>query len=628
MPEYSRPPGERVAQAERPPELQEFLRATQDAYATAQRYDGTEDSFKDFFADLERAADAAQRIPGVTGSSLEREAQAAQMLEGELKGVDIQSLLAVAGEQAQQRVRSAFDFDGTETSPKEPLFIKRVGGIILPPGDAPDRTGSGETVWEPTRFEPRVQEIRQLLEDEGIFADDYVITIGEVSKDMMRKASYVIIEIPRLQRTILVCDQVGEATFILRGHFSPETLTTKTKEQLQTEFPDSVRKLVRFDAAQWAAEIKLLLLSEDLWKKTESSEVINSHKKEKVDVRLQDRIREAFLQDPRYDSAEKWLALSVNARAKIHMNGYGIHALKTVFAINGNIAGGLLPQLDLGLAIYGQDNAAIQKAIEIEKRTPDQWRAAILADPRYDSAEKWITLGMPGRKKIEIDGAGLHKIATVFGIDGLVVHNRLLTQLQLGAQIYGLDNPVMADAIQAEAARVLLEEETKKYTPDQWRSAILADPRYDSAEKWVALDSRDIVIKGNKIISIATAFGIGGNAKDDRLVFLQLGLAIYGQDNAAIQKAIEIEKRTPDQWRAAILADPRYDSAEKWVALGTRNRGVVHIDGAKIGFLGTLFGTTGNLFTSALPQLQLGLKIYGEQNPVILDAIRKLEVKK
>ncbi len=620
MPEYSRPPGERIAQPEQSPELQEFLRATQDAYAVAQRYNGTEDGEKELFTVLERVADAVQHVSGATGSSLEREAKAAQMLGGELHGVDIQSLLAIAGEQAHKRVRSAFDFDGTETPSTESLFIKRVNGIILLPGNAPDTTGSGETIWEPVRFEPRVQEIRQLLEAEGIYADDYVITIGEVSKDMMRKASYAIIEIPRLQRTILVCDQVGEATFVLRGHFSPEALTAKTKEQLQTEFPDNVRRLIRFDVAQWAAEIKLLLLSEDLWQKTEGSEAVGSHKKEKVDVRMQDRLRQAIME--LYPTAEAWIKAGIKRRSELRIPSFSIaiSAISRFFGITGQITIDVLLQLQLGLKIYGEENSALQKAIAIEKRTPEDWRKAI--QMIYPTAEDWLRqLASQGIDSIPlIDGKGIRFFGKIFGLEKNPQGNRLL-QIELGIKIYGAENPNLQ-----ESKRI--GKPVDVYLQQTVRSEFIK--QFPTANDWLSAEPitrAKSSVAGLSMVSLASLFSIPGNIRSALLPQLQLGQKIYGADDPAIRKAIELEVRTPDDWRRAIML--LCPTADDWLRLDRDGRRALRVDGIGVSALANIFAVPDkNIASHKLGQLRLGLKIYGEDNPVILEAIRKLQAKK
>src|SRR5690606_21285793 len=72
------------------------------------------------------------------------------------------------------------------------------------------------------RTEPRLAALITHLRNNGIngqsiYIDDLVITKGAVHKDMMRQHPYAIVQIPRLDAEIAVCDQIGETTFVKRG---------------------------------------------------------------------------------------------------------------------------------------------------------------------------------------------------------------------------------------------------------------------------------------------------------------------------------------------------------------------------------------------------------------------------
>ena len=50
------------------------------------------------------------------------------------------------------------------------------------------------------------------------------------------KKSYVILEIPRINKQILVCDQIGEATFVMRNIVSRDNFYNQSKDDLQDNF--------------------------------------------------------------------------------------------------------------------------------------------------------------------------------------------------------------------------------------------------------------------------------------------------------------------------------------------------------------------------------------------------------
>ena len=90
------------------------------------------------------------------------------------------------------------------------------------------------------RFENRLNQILVLLNREGVTTDDVKMYDGVVSPNMMRQRSYRLVQIPRLNREILVCDQIGEASFVGNGQRGPLFWATYRKEFLEMQ-PDVSR---------------------------------------------------------------------------------------------------------------------------------------------------------------------------------------------------------------------------------------------------------------------------------------------------------------------------------------------------------------------------------------------------
>lgn len=95
-----------------------------------------------------------------------------------------------------------------------------VEAIIVPP-DPSRRTEitAGDGSFErPKEMIPKLKTLLLLLE-KGLdipIEDDEAVTItqGVLRPNMMRGASYNLVEIPSLQRTVLVCDEVGNTTYV------------------------------------------------------------------------------------------------------------------------------------------------------------------------------------------------------------------------------------------------------------------------------------------------------------------------------------------------------------------------------------------------------------------------------
>ena len=86
--------------------------------------------------------------------------------------------------------------------------------------------------------QPRLAILLEKLRDEGvsgqpIYLDDVVITRGQVEPTMMREHPYIIVQIPRLNCEIALCEQVGEMTFVKRGTVGTEFWVNLSKDHLK-----------------------------------------------------------------------------------------------------------------------------------------------------------------------------------------------------------------------------------------------------------------------------------------------------------------------------------------------------------------------------------------------------------
>ncbi len=79
------------------------------------------------------------------------------------------------------------------------------------------------------------------------------LTRGALGVKMMRNSPYYLVEIPKIGRTVLVCDEEGNATFVLNDQAMAEVgiqsqdimpLTKQDLEELINEYPEMGRKLI------------------------------------------------------------------------------------------------------------------------------------------------------------------------------------------------------------------------------------------------------------------------------------------------------------------------------------------------------------------------------------------------
>ena len=67
----------------------------------------------------------------------------------------------------------------------------------------PAPNGNGLRPFEDPKFKERLKNLLLTLSENGIYSDDIILISGDVMNNMMRKESYTIIEIPKLNREVL-----------------------------------------------------------------------------------------------------------------------------------------------------------------------------------------------------------------------------------------------------------------------------------------------------------------------------------------------------------------------------------------------------------------------------------------
>lgn len=133
--------------------------------------------------------------------------------------------------------------------------VKNLPGVILPPKDTTKIEKGSGTGLDEFREMPRMQQLIAFLNRNEIFTDDIQITAGELLPNQMRESTYYLVEIPSLQRSILVCNEVGEATFIVKTYINPKLLLTLDKESLQKQYPTQVSRIIYSNQDQWETSL-------------------------------------------------------------------------------------------------------------------------------------------------------------------------------------------------------------------------------------------------------------------------------------------------------------------------------------------------------------------------------------
>lgn len=153
-------------------------------------------------------------------------------------------------------------------------MIENAGGIIKESDQVFVKTDEGHIQYKKSdhpesyrvETEPRLAMIIDHLRNDGvngqpIYMDDIVVTRGSVSNDMMRDHPYNIVQIPRIDMEIAVCDQIGQTTFIKKGVSETKFWGGNlTKNQLKSR--GDINHVDRHNDEQWWNDISKYLSDE------------------------------------------------------------------------------------------------------------------------------------------------------------------------------------------------------------------------------------------------------------------------------------------------------------------------------------------------------------------------------
>ncbi len=552
------------------------------ALGIAQTYDGSETKYQELTGTLIALEKWLKDSLGVSSSKRishrDERRLSSEIFDGK-QHIAIDDILAHSGRRFASILQGASpdsleDFLGS-------LNIASVAlpGIILPPGENTIPEGSGEYAngGREIHFQQRLSQLIGLLQQHGIFTDDLIVCHGEISEHMMRKVSYCIVEIPRLNKQILLCDQVGEATFVIQGNLPRSVLMTLTKEQLQDQYPDLVQRIVYTSSITWEQQLFALLFADGV--------------QAKVDVRDQEALRVEILKI--IPTAEMWAGMIQREKLKFKVGGMGLKAIARRFGVMaGDPIFSRKYHWELGRKIYGEcEELEYEEQSEL---TDDQLKTAILE--QIPTAEMWMKMKTKEKEKFKIGEMGLAAIATRFGVKGNPL-SHLQIYLALGSKIYG-------------------ESEVFAYeylNDDQLKAAILV--QVPTAEAWAGMNQekrKAFKVKKNGtqykkmgLNGLATRFKIEGNPIDNRAYHLALGRVIYGECEALDEREV-----SPDELKAAILA--QVPTAEMWARMKRKEKLQFKAAGMGLSKIATRFGIEGNPFDNRAYRLELGRKIYGE----------------
>ena len=545
----------------------EYRRQLADALMVAKGYRGTEPEYQSLMNTLASLECWLNRVFGQEEGKrfpekLEDEVAETWQKKNRRKIADV---LQMAHESLRASISKTLC--GKESDDDSGLLVLDIEGVILPPDSRPIPTSNGEgREFEDPRFQERVKDLLLVLGDNGIHIDDIILIRGNVRKDTIRKISYVILEIPKLNREILVCDQVESATFVIYGIQDRQILMSEGKETLKERLGSCMIKIYHHDHEQWKQNVIDHLLKE-----------VDINELKKIDVREQKGLRTEILK--LIPTPEVWAGMKAREKATFKIEEMGLWAIKTKFGIEGDPFRDPSVHLELGEKIFGKGHESLQKFNLLKLK---EEILKLVATPKV-----WAGMSQKERLAFRVENMGLQAIANKFGIKGLPC-SRLSDHLGLGRKIYGEGHECLKDTSIEELKKMILEAMP---TPEAWA-------------EMMGKEKTTFMIAGMSLWVLARRFGTGGDPSRNHIDHLMLGEEIYGKGHECL-RGVSVEKLKGKILKAV-------PTPEAWAGIRGEKRKKFSISNMGLIKIARKFGTKGNPVDNISIYLELGKKIYGE----------------
>lgn len=489
----------------------DFRHRLAECLVRAKAYDGTEATYQALLQEVQQfeqwefttfqSYDVAP-LPSRLSDSTEHQLLAAYHPLVAAETRTISGLLTLATKRCSDRLRREDD-----------LILKTrvqtLGGALLPTGKQGLHPveGKGNTFTKEFVFSPRIRTLLASLQAGGVYLDDVVIWVGDVPKNALkRQQPYVLVEIPRLQgKQVLVCDQVGEATFVATQLLDKQELLTMNKATLLEVYGDMVRKVPWQEEESWKTQVMDLVF-------------LDQKPGEKVDIALREVVRQELKE--RYNPAQ-----FLRVDPKTHSRGYvlndelhslsargmGISALAHLFGQTAEEAAQRTSQslLRFLVAVYGMNQPEIKmvyerferdKAVQLSLgKDPQKWREFILgkpvtvqylgkdhletADPAFPTKDVYFKMTITEKTRCLFAGRNTRWLANIFLSDEEIasamdfsddfVAGKLFEQ-QMARALFGTDPLLEAKIVELEQRKKLNEVLGKDI--ERWGKFIQGEP--------------------------------------------------------------------------------------------------------------------------------------------------------
>ncbi len=145
------------------------------------------------------------------------------------------------------------------------LEIQEVDAVFVPPDAVEINAGRGGTGWEQPKIIPRTQYLAELLRDASL---DFTILQGKVTSEMIRQQPYRVFILPSEDIVILVCDEEGNATYVIYhpDQLGEQPVYTRSKQELQGYIDRGNVRILHYpgDKTEWQNQLKDAIVDQPL----------------------------------------------------------------------------------------------------------------------------------------------------------------------------------------------------------------------------------------------------------------------------------------------------------------------------------------------------------------------------
>lgn len=450
----------------------------------------------------------------------------------------------------------------------------------------------------------------------NIYLWDFRVVIGKDNGNLLRKTSYIVIEIPKLNKTIFVNNNYWESTYIYDWIPPDSELLTKWKKSLK----DDCSRIPFHNTEQWKNQVSNILFKEGSQNKKKSYKNIKAKDLKNV-LYLEEKVDYIRNELNKKEIRKIWFSLTPSSREWFKLNDWTSYIIiSRVFWI-GWIKHNLYKNksfIELSKKIFWEnDPDVIQLTEKLEIHTIDSIRAIFKKDELLKAIR--FSMDLMERRNFKLsDWTSYTSIARIFWFEEII--NDLLkkeTFICLSKKIFWDDDLDVISLINRNT------EHTTEYIRDLFSD----DPQLK--KEWFTLNyakrKNYRLNDWTTYANIAKIFGFMDD-RDDLIknsTFLELSKRIFWEDDPDVINLIkDFSSHTIDFIKSVFINDNQVK--EEWFSMSKSKRlrfklkdWTTYIDIAKI------FDFKGNRhdFIKDETFIELSKKIFGENDPAISNYI-------